>query len=114
MPTKTPSIISVILSILVLIVIGLSVGFIALVALNGFSEREGGAALTVLGFCSSIGIILSAILAGRLTKLFITKYNWNTFLAVIVSVVASSIAGGILYGISFGLSLLIAQALFAS
>ena len=114
MPTKVPSMISAILSILVLLVIGVSVGFIALVGLNGFSEREGGVALITLGICGSIGIILSTIFAGRLTKLLIAKYNWNTFLAVIASVIASGLAGGILYGIAFVLSLLVAQVLFAT
>ena len=114
MQTQTSSIVSVILSILVLIVIGLSVGFIALVGLDGFSDREGGPALATLGICSSIGLILSAILSGRLTKLFIAKYNWNSFIAVIVSVFASAVAGGVFYGIAFFLSLFVAQAIFSS
>lgn len=112
MPSKTPSMISVILTILTLLVIGIALFFINVVTLNGFNGREGAAALSTSGICGSIGIILSAILAGKLSKLFIDKYNWNSFLAVVSSVIVSLIAGGVIFGIAFVLSLIVAEALF--
>jgi MFS family permease len=112
MPTKTPSIISVVLTVIVLILLGLFMGFMSLVALNGFSEREGAPALITFGVCVSIGIILSAVLAGRLTKLFIAKYNWNSILAVAVALLASTVLGIILYAIAFFLEIVIADVLW--
>lgn len=114
MSTKTPAIISVILTVLTLLVIGVSVFFINIVALNGFSGREGGAALATTGICGSIGIILSAIVAGGLSKFLIKRYAWHNFVVVILSTLASTILGGVLLGIAFVLSLIVAQALFYS
>jgi hypothetical protein len=114
MTTKASTIISVILTVLTLLVIGIAVFFINIVALNGFSGREGGVALTTTGICGSIGIILSAVVAGRLSKFLITKYTWNNFVVVITSTLASTILGGVLLGIAFVLSVIVAQALFYS
>lgn len=112
MPTKTPAIISVILTILVLILLGVLALFMNMVALNGMSSREGGPALLTLGSCSVIGIILSAILASRLTKLVIVKYNWNAILAVIVSFIASITLGFVIQVIGFILAIVVADILW--
>lgn len=114
MPAKFPLIISSILSVVILLVVGAGVFLIAVVALNGFNSRQGEAALTVFALCGGIGVIVSAMLTGRLTKYFITKYNWNGFWAAIVSMLVSVMAGVIFYGIAFILSLVVAQALFYS
>lgn len=111
MPTKTLSIISSIVTVILLIIFAIFAFFIQLVALNGYSEREGGTALTVSGICLGIGVILSAILASWLTRLFITKYNWNQILAVAASVFASLIFGGGLGVVSLFISIAVAGAL---
>ncbi|MBL8050682.1 MAG: hypothetical protein JNM46_05620, partial [Anaerolineales bacterium] len=59
-----------------------------------------------------IGIILSALLASRLTKLVITKYNWNAILAVIVSFIASITLGFVLQVIGFILAIIVADILW--
>lgn len=112
MPTKTLSIISSVITVILLLIIGAVVFFIDLIALNGVSGREGGIALTALGVCESITVILCAILAGRLTTLFVTKYNWNNILAVIVSIVAVLILGVVLYVVALMLSVGVAEFLF--
>lgn len=112
MPTKTPAIISVVLTILVLILLGALSIFMNMVALNGMSSREGGPALLTLGSCSIIGIILSAIVASRLTKTFISKYSWNSILAVITAFIAGSILGFIFDVIGFILAIILADILW--
>jgi len=112
MSTKTPAIISVILTILILILLGVLALFMNMVALNGMSSREGGPALATLGGCSIVGIILSAILASRLTKLVITKYNWNAILAVIVSFIASITLGFVIQVIGFIFAIVVADILW--
>lgn len=112
MSAKTPSIISVILTILFLILLGALSIFMNMVALNGMSSREGGPALLTLSGCSIVGIILSAILASRLTKLVITKYNWNAILAVIVSFIASITLGFVIQVIGFILAIVVADILW--
>jgi MFS family permease len=114
MPTKTPSIIAVILAIILLILLGALAFFMTLVLLNGFSDNEAGPALGTLGICGSIGIILSTILAGQLTKLFISKYSWNSILAVFVSLLASMVLGTVFYIIGMFLSAIVAQAVWNS
>jgi hypothetical protein len=112
MPTKTSAIISVILTILVLILIGVLSIFMNMVALNGMSSREGVPALLTLGSCSIIGIILSAVVASRLTKTFISKYSWNSILAVIIAFIAGSILGFIFNVIGFVLAIIVADILW--
>jgi hypothetical protein len=111
MPTKTLSIISSIVTAILLIIFAVFAFFIQLVALNGYSESDGGAALIVSIVCQGIGLILSAILAGWLTRVFITKFNWNNILAVVLSVIAGILFGGGLVIISLFLSIFIAGAL---
>ncbi len=108
---KTPAIISTVLTVILLILLGALMFIMDVIALNGFSGSEGGIALTTMGVCEGVGVILSAILAGRLTNLFITKYNWNNILAIVVSVLAGTILGGVFYSIGLVLSLVVAETL---
>jgi len=112
MPTKTPVIISVILTVLVLLFLGVLSIFMNMVALNGMSSREGGPALLTLGSCSIIGIILSAVVASRLTKTFISNYSWNSILAVITAFIAGSILGFIFDVIGFISAVIVADILW--
>lgn len=112
MPTKTASIISVILTILVLVLLGVLSIFMNMVALNGMSSREGGPALLTLGSCSIIGIILSAIVASRLTKTFISKYSWNSILAVVIAFIVSILLGFVIQVIGFILAIIVADILW--
>src|SRR5687767_10692855 len=104
MPNKTPSIISAILTIVLLIVTGLVILFAQLLALNGFSEREVTISLVTSLVCQGASVIVAALLAGRLTRTFMEKFNWNKTLAVIVAVIAAAILGGLLMTIGLLIS----------
>lgn len=84
--SKTPSIVSTILTVVLLLLFGTASMFFLLVALNGFSDREGGPAILTSLSCTLFGIILSAVAAWTLPRWLIGKFNWNSAVAVIVSV----------------------------
>ncbi len=88
MPSKIPSVISSVLTIIFLIIIGLVLTFGQVVMLNGFSEREGNVSFITAFVCQGVGMLLCAVLAWWLTKLLVQKFNWNKVLSVIVSVVS--------------------------
>lgn len=64
--------------------------------LNGASERQGMSALGISLACQGASLILAAILAWRLTGLFISKFNWNKFLSVALAVAAGTLSGGLI------------------
>lgn len=83
--SKTPSIVSIILTVILLILFGIASMFFLTLALNGFSTRDGGPALLTALICNVIGIVLAALAAWRLPRWLIGKFNWNSIAAVIVS-----------------------------
>ncbi|MCC7118285.1 MAG: hypothetical protein IT310_07140 [Anaerolineales bacterium] len=111
MSAKASSILSVALVVLILLILGSFVFLMNVLMLNGFG-REGGVALTVTGVCSGIGVILAAVLAGKLTKFFIVKQGWNPILAMFGAVAAAVLCGAALEGIAFFISLGVVEALF--
>ena len=96
MSTKTPSIISTNLTIILLILFGIASGFFLLVALNGFSESDGLPGLITTLVCNIAGIIASAILAWKLPRWLVERFNWNRILAVVVSVLSGFLVGSAL------------------
>jgi hypothetical protein len=109
MSTKTPSLISAILTVVLLIVTGLVILFAQLLALNGFSERAGTISLVTSLVCQGAAIIVAALLAGRMTRTFTEKFSWNKTLAVIVAVIAAAILGGVLMTIGLLISIFVAE-----
>ena len=103
MPNKTPAIISVILTILLLIVFAIVSVLFEMLALNGASERQGMTAMGISLLCQGVGAVLLGIFAWWLTNLLISKFNWNKIIAVVVTVFLGTTIGT---GISF-LSLII-------
>lgn len=95
MPTKTASIVSVVLTLLMLVVFAVIALAVELVALNGVSERQGITAMGVSLLCLSAGALLLGLLAWRVTSLLTTKYNLNPILAVIITVLLGTVAGGL-------------------
>jgi hypothetical protein len=96
MSTKTPAAISAALTILILILLAILFVLLQMVALNGFSERQG---LTAMGLslgCQSLVILLLGALAARATTFLITKVEWNSILAVVVTVLAAATIGGVI------------------
>ncbi len=112
MPTKIPSIVSSVLTIIFLILFGLILTFGQVVMLNGFSEREGNASLLTAFACQGVGIILCAFLSWWLTKLFIQKFNWNGILSVILSVIVTTFLGSGLAFTSLLVSIGVAEAMW--
>jgi hypothetical protein len=110
--SKTPAIISSVITVILLLLMGALVFFIDLIALNGFSGREGGIALTTLGVCQGAVLILSAVLAGRFTTFLVAKRGWNNVLAVAVSVITCCLLGTVFYFAAVLLSVGVAEALF--
>ena len=55
--------------------------------------------------CQAAGTILAAVLAGWLTNLVITKFNWNNILAVVVAVIAGTLLGGVIPFLSIIISI---------
>jgi hypothetical protein len=97
------------LTVVLLILAGVILLFAEIIALNGFSERQGTAALAGSLVCQGTGIVLAAILAARLSGWLVTKFNWNKALSVIVAVLAGTMLGGGFAVISILLSLAIAE-----
>lgn len=94
MPTKTPSKVSSIVTVILLLLVGAASMFFLLIALNGVSEREGTPALLTSLICNGVSIIISAVLAWKMSAWLIGKFNWSNALAVIVSVLVGLIFGG--------------------
>lgn len=112
MPTKTPSIVSTVLTVILLLLFGVASMFFLMVALNGFSTSEGGPGLITSLVCNVIGIIISAILAWRLPRWLIGKFNWNSIVAVIVSVLAGFIVGGGLSAVALFIGVIVADSIW--
>ena len=108
MPTKTPAIVSTVLTVILLILFGVLFLFMQMIALNGASEQQGVMAMGFSLICQGMSVILAAILAWRLTDLLIAKFNWNAILAVIIAVIAGTFGGGLLAVISFVIAIPIA------
>ena len=104
MPSKTPAIISVVLTILLLIILAVLSVLIEMLATNGANESQGFTAMGISLGCQTIGLIVISIFAWWLTNLLISRFNWNKIVAVIVSVFSGTLLGS---GISF-LSIIIA------
>jgi membrane protease YdiL (CAAX protease family) len=112
MSTKTLSIISAVLTVIFLILLGLVAFFSTLLALNGYGDSEGTAAVVITLVCQGVGLILSAILAGWLTRLFVEKFNWNKILAVILSIFAGSTLGTVLVFAALVISVITAETMW--
>jgi hypothetical protein len=96
MSNRSPATISAVLTVIILILLAIVFLLLQMVALNGASERQG---LTAMGLslgCQSLVIILLATLAARSTRFLITKVEWNSILAVVVTVLIAAVIGGVL------------------
>jgi hypothetical protein len=90
MSIKTASTIASFVTVLLVIVVVIFFAFGGMVMLNGLMNAD---PAVYTGFaCFGLMLILCPILAWRLVNLFITRFNWNNALAMILSVVASTLA----------------------
>lgn len=95
MSSKTPAIISSILTIVLLIIFAVLSVFMQMLVLNGASERQGFTAMGISLACQGITALLVGLLAGRVTNLLISKFNWNNILAVAAAVIPRTALGGL-------------------
>jgi len=109
MSNKTPALIASVLTVILLLLIAVLSVFGQMILLNGASEKLGTTAMGISLACQGAGLILSAIIASRLTRLFLEKFNWNKIIAVIAAVFAGTLFGGILSFLSIIVSILIAE-----
>ncbi|MBI3172879.1 MAG: hypothetical protein HYZ25_04105 [Chloroflexi bacterium] len=93
MSHKRPAILATIITVILLVISGFLFILIQMLALNGFSERQGTAVLGLSLVCQGTGILLSGGLAMMLTRLFVERFNWNKILAVALAVVAGTVLG---------------------
>lgn len=96
MSNKSPAAISAILTVVILVFLAVVFVLLQMIALNGASERQG---LTAMGLslgCQSILVILLATLAARTTRFLITKVEWNSILAVVITVLVATTIGGVI------------------
>jgi hypothetical protein len=96
MLNKTPAAISATLTIVILVLLAIFFALLQMVALNGASERQG---LTAMGLslgCQSLVILLLGALAARATTFLVTRVEWNSVLAVVVTVLAAATIGGVI------------------
>jgi hypothetical protein len=96
MPNKTPATISAVLTIAILAALAVLSVLMQMIALNGASERQGFTAMGISLACQGIVILLMGILAARVTRFLITKVDWNSILAVVVTVIVATTIGGTL------------------
>lgn len=108
MSTKRPATISAILTIVILLVLAVVFVLLQMVALNGASERQGFTAMGVSLGCQGILMILLAVLAARATTFLMTRAEWNSILAVVVTVLVATTVGGFLAFLSSIISIAVA------
>lgn len=107
--SKTPVVVSVILTIVLLLLVVAFSFFMQIILMNGVinSSQTNIALGTSLG-CQGLEIILGAILAGWLTRLFINRFNMNKVLAVILAIVPVAIVAAVLSFIAIFVGLAVA------
>ena len=93
---KTISVISCIITFILLLAFGLFMGFMQLVALNGFSESEGLPGLIAFGVCQIAAMILSIFATGKLAVYLISKSGWAGFWSSVTSIFAGFVVGALL------------------
>jgi hypothetical protein len=90
MPNKTPITISVILTVILLILVGIVSMFGQIILLNGVMDAtKGNIALGIGLGCNGLTVILTGIFARWLAKLLLGKFNWPAFPSVAVTVMVS-------------------------
>ncbi|MFZ5858454.1 MAG: hypothetical protein ACOYZ6_16635 [Chloroflexota bacterium] len=108
-PSKTPIVVSVVLTVILLLLLTAFAFFMQIIIMNGvISSRQTNIALGTTFGCQGLEVILGAILAGRLTRFFLDRFQMNRVLAVIFSVVAVLVLAAVLSVISIFVGLIAA------
>jgi hypothetical protein len=105
MSTRTASILSTILGILLLLIFAVLTVIFELIALNGVSESQGMRAIGISLACLGAGAILLGILAWKATNFLIMRFDLNPILAITLTVGLAMLVGGTLSILSIFVSL---------
>lgn len=108
MTRRSPATISAMLTVFILVFLAIVFVLLQMVALNGASERQGFTAMGLSLGCQSIMVILLATLAARATTFLVTKVEWNSILAVVVTVMIAATIGGVIAFVSIFIAIPIA------
>jgi len=100
MPSKTPAILSAILTVIILLIFAVLSVFTQMLVLNGASESQGMTAMGISLGCQGVGVILAGVLAWWLTNTAINKWNWNKIISVMIAVIAGTTLGGVISALS--------------
>ena len=100
MPSKTPAILSTVLTILILIVFAVLSVLTQMLVLNGASENQGTTAMGISLGCQGLGMILAGVLSYWLANSAVNKWNWNKVIAVLIAVIAGTTLGGLVSALS--------------
>ena len=96
MSVKTASTISGLTTFVLVILLSVLAGFMQMVMMNGVtSTSQGFNAAAILAVCQSLVLLVCVVVARRLTQWLMTKFNWNGFLAILVSVLGALVLGGV-------------------
>ena len=105
MSTRTASIVSTILSILMLVIFAVLALIVELLVLNGASESQGMRAIGISAACLGAGAILIGMLAWKATAFLIQKFNLNPVLAITLTVALMLLIGGTISILSIFISI---------
>lgn len=101
MSSKTPVVISVVLTIILFLILAALTMLMQIVLMNGvMNEGQTTTALGTTLACQGVELILGALFAAWLTRLLVVRFNWNNALAVIVPIVIVIVIGVVLSIIS--------------
>ena len=96
-PSKTPITISVIVTVILLLLIAAFAFFMQIILMNGvMNSSQTNIALGTSLACQGVVVILGAIMAGWITRLFLTRFNMSKALAVIVAIIPVAILAAVL------------------
>lgn len=108
MSSRTASIVSASLSLLLLVIFEILAIIFELIALNGATEGQGATALGVSLACLGVGAILLGIVTWKVAALLINRLGLNPILAVLLTVTLGMLIGGAIAILSLFLSISLA------
>lgn len=105
MSTRTASILSAILSVLLLVIFAVLAVIFEILVLNGVPESQGIRAISISLTCLGVGALLLGVLAWKATAFLIQKFNLNHILAVTLTVALALLIGGAISILSIMISI---------
>jgi hypothetical protein len=109
MDTRTSTTLSVILTIIAILLISVFAFLMQIVLMNGVvSTSQTNIALGASLSCQGVNVLLGAILAGRLTRLYLTRFRMHKGWAVVLAILPVTVMAAILSAIAIFVGLAVA------